>query len=392
VREVKDLNELFPNLMATGMDVLRRCHSALSRHPSSPTIKYWAYTSLSLTSSQTQSHIWKDLMDQPPRHPNDGLDDSPAARVKTRTNVRRRQDSTKYSEPRAATKRRYRKETMEARVGVQAGGHLGAPRPVLLFGPNVEADAETAPPQTPVFGFGSPQESWQGASKSPESIKSAKFRPLPASFYSSGIQVDGHGKPAGSRVYLGPTLVSPFRARNASKDLMDNPNPWGFGRQNPNSESRSDVTEPHIGSSASEAVPSGFVYGLHCMNEPTKGSMAQAPVNSRMYMNGISSGLLSRPSPSTDGSFKSTDPQPRSSINLPQTRNGSTGSLEMTSDGLETAPVTEWQPAGLLCMDSKEPESQYALLVLNQPIENLNMLRLIWKKGMFLFLPFASYH
>ena len=120
------------------------------------------------------------------------------------------------------------------------------------------------------------------------------------------------------------------------------------------------------------------------MNEPTTDSMVQAPVNGGMHMNEISSGLLNRPLSSTNGFFKSSDPQSLSGINSPQMGNGSTGSLETAFDGLETAAVIEWQPAGLLSMDNEKPESQYALLVLNQPIKNLNMLRLIWKKGMFL--------
>jgi hypothetical protein len=45
--------------------------------------------------------------------------------------------------------------------------------------------------------------------------------------------------------------------------------------------------------------------------------------------------------------------------------------------------ITEWRPAGLLCKDNDEPENQYALLVLNQPIDNFNILKLVWEKGMY---------
>ena len=378
----------------------------MSRYQSSSNIKYRAKLSLSIDISQIQLYTYihrkNHFMDQLPRHPNDGLDDSPAARVKTRTRVRRRRASSRDSKPRPATKRTFtktlKKATVEAKLGAQAGGHLGAPRPVLLFstGPKVEADTETRPPQTPVFGFGSPQESWQEASESPSLTKSAKFRPHSADFYLpvepslDGVAVDERGKATGRRVYLGPAHVSPVRAPNASKDLMDNSDPFGAVRQSPNAltpqldESRSDAMDPHTSSSAPRAVPSGFTNGVNHMNESPTGSMMQIPVSGGEHMNGISSGPSSKPLSSTNGLFISPDRPSLSGTNAPRTRNCSTGSLEMALNGLQAPAVTEWQPASLLCMDNEELESQYALLVLNQPIQNLNMLRLIWKKGMFL--------
>ena len=174
---------------------------------------------------------------------------------------------------------------------------------------------------------------------------------------------------------------------NAPKDLMDNQDSWEVRGQNPSpatltwNESGNDATDPPEGSFASKAVLSGFSNGVQYVNESTRGSMMQIPVNEEQHMNGISSGQSSRPSSSTTGPFMSPDPLSILVKNSPQTRNGSTRSLEMAFDGLQTAAVTEWDPAGLLCMDNEEPDSQYALLVLNQPIQNLNMLRLIWKKG-----------
>lgn len=60
-----------------------------------------------------------------------------------------------------------RKKPWEAKLRVQAGDHLGATRPILLFGPKVEeADTKIPPPQTSVFSLGSPQESWREATES----------------------------------------------------------------------------------------------------------------------------------------------------------------------------------------------------------------------------------
>jgi hypothetical protein len=171
---------------------------------------------------------------------------------------------------------------------------------------------------------------------------------------------------------------------------MDNQDSWGVRGQNFNAatltwnESGNDATDPHEGSFASKAVSFGFTHDVQHINESTRGSMTQIPVNEEQHMNGISSGQSSRPLSSTTGPLMSPEPSSLPGKNSPQTRNDSTGSLEMAFDGLQTAAVTEWHPAGLLCLDNEEPDSQYALLVLNQPIQNLNMLRLIWKKGVFL--------
>lgn len=41
--------------------------------------------------------------------------------------------------------------------------------------------------------------------------------------------------------------------------------------------------------------------------------------------------------------------------------------------------LTEWRPAKLLSNDGIK--SSYALLILNQPLKNLNLLELVWEKG-----------
>jgi hypothetical protein len=307
-------------------------------------------------------------MDQLPKYPNNGLDDSPAARVKTRTRVRRRRASSKDSEPRAATKDRYRERgNVEAKVGAQAGGHGALP-----LSNATKMDEDTKPPQTSPFDIGEPQESWQEASESPPPANSTKFRPHPASSYlpvessPPNISVDEHSKPSGRRIFLGPARVSPVCALNAPKNLMNNPDLLGAGRQCSTTttptpeESESDAMEGHTSSPASKTVSSGVTNGLHHMNESSTDTMTQIPVDGKI------------------------DPPSPSGINSTLLRNGSTENPEMAFNGLQAATVTEWQPAGLLSMDSEEPESQYALLILNQPIKNLNMLRLIWEKGIFL--------
>jgi len=80
-------------------------------------------------------YIQKDyFMDQLRKHPNDGLDDSPAAGVKSRTRVRRRRASSHHDiEPRRAAKRRCTKDlkaTVEAKFGAQVGDRLVASAPL----------------------------------------------------------------------------------------------------------------------------------------------------------------------------------------------------------------------------------------------------------------------
>jgi len=147
--------------------------------------------------------------------------------------------------------------------------------------------------------------------------------------------------------------------------------------------------DPYTDSSASKALRPGFTNEEHYVNESNIASMMQVTVNGEKHMIGISTGPSSRPLSTSNELFISPDLPSLSDTNSPRTRSGSIGGLEMAFDGLQATTVTEWQPAGLLCMDNKEPESQYALLVLNQPIQNLNILRLIWKKGVFLFSSFV---
>jgi hypothetical protein len=52
-----------------------------------------------------------------------------------------------------------------------------------------------------------------------------------------------------------------------------------------------------------------------------------------------------------------------------------------TTSNVKSQPRTEWQPSRLFHHGSLESNNQFALLVLNQPIENKNILRVVWKKG-----------
>jgi len=49
----------------------------------------------------------------------------------------------------------------------------------------------------------------------------------------------------------------------------------------------------------------------------------------------------------------------------------------LPEDGFEV--LTEWRPARLLSENHRE--NAFALLVLNQPLNNLDLLKLVWKKG-----------
>src|ERR1700738_4848502 len=111
-----------------------------------------------------------------PRHPTYDIDDSPAAGVKTRARFRRRRSSSNDNEPRPAAKRRCRKKgTIEAKPGAEAGGpELTRGLTYYVASTTVEVDTKPPPPQTPLFGFGSPQESWLEASESPSPTKSVK--------------------------------------------------------------------------------------------------------------------------------------------------------------------------------------------------------------------------
>ncbi len=341
-------------------------------------------------------------MDELARNPNYDLEDSPAAGVKTRTRARRRHTSSKDDEPRPAIKRRRRKrDTVEAKLAAQAGGPgmPGSSRglPYCFPRTKVEADNTAPPPQTPLFDFGFPQESWLEASESPSPTKSVKFRPRPASFnlpVDSDVPstaLDGRKKPSGRKIFLGPGHISPIRVHYAPGDSRNNlglvrssGKEYSFTTTPTPNEPSSDAITPHKSTSGSEPLPPGATSGVHDINESATGSMMQMPLNPETPMDGASSELATRPLPSTPGIYKSPYAPSLSCRTSTHTGNSSVGGMEMPFVGLQDATITEWQPAGLLCMDSREPENQYALLVLNQPIENLNMLRLIWKKGMFL--------
>jgi hypothetical protein len=340
-------------------------------------------------------------MDELPRHPTYDMDDSPAAGVKTRTRVRRKRasSSSKDNEQRPTTKRRYKekgtKVNVEAKLGVQAGGaELSEGLQNVFPDAKVQEDTKPPPPQKPLFGFDSPRESWLEASESPSPTNSVRFHRHSARFYSSvelnvpSIPVDVSNKPSGRKIYLGPSHVSPVRFRYSPRSLMNDPDPFGPGRQysfattlTPN-EAGGYATVTQTSSSASKAMPSGATNEVCHMDDSNADPMIDIPSNKEMHISGVSSGPPNRSSSSTNGLYNSPYSLPLSGKSLTQERNSSAGGLDMAFNESEAANVTEWQPAGLLRMDNQTPESQYALLVLNQPIQNLNMLKLIWKKGM----------
>jgi hypothetical protein len=134
--------------------------------------------------------------------------------------------------------------------------------------------------------------------------------------------------------------------------------------------------------SASTAARSVLPNGADSMNEMNGRSSMQDPINPEMYVNGFSPQISN--TLSSTASYTSPYTPSQSDKKPNQSRDNFTGRSASVVDGFEPLVVIEWHPASLLSMDNEEPQSQYALLVLNQPIRNLNMLKLIWNKGVFL--------
>lgn len=119
------------------------------------------------------------------------------------------------------------------------------------------------------------------------------------------------------------------------------------------------------------------------LNDPSRSPMARNPLNWGIHIKAISS-LLSNTSLSPTDKTKHLNSEVSSSIN----------SLLVAQKKMATGGFrpffTAWRPASLLCKKNEEPENQYALLILNQPIENLDMLKLVWEKGTICAMLLAS--
>jgi hypothetical protein len=332
-------------------------------------------------------------MDDLSRYPTYDMNVSPATAVKTRTKAKRASSSD--DTPCVAPKRKYtrKKGTVEAKFGVQAGGSELTGCLMHFPATKVEAETQPPPPRTPLFGFHSPHESWLEATGTPSPTNSVQYHRNSANFYSSfepsfpSIPFGVLNKPRGRKIDLGPCHVSPVRGRYAPGGLMKSADPfrpvqqYTFATSPTTYKAASYAMDAHTNSSASEAMNSGAFDEIYSTGNPNVHSLSHCQVNEEVQVNVLPSG------PSNTGSsaariYKHPHPFSLSTENLTPVRNRSTENLDATFEGLEAACITEWQPAGLLSMDSQSPESQYALLVLNQPIQNLNMLRLIWKKGM----------
>lgn len=272
-----------------------------------------------------------------------GLDDSPASRVKGRTRGNRsRRDLGRPAAPRAARRARANK-----RAPTRA--ETAAPEGAFQASNDTMVAAATGTQPSRLLPFAEPIGSWHETVNSPPPQKlSVSQNPL-------GI----FGIPYEEPSFLTPSLESP--ANNGSYSTP--------------------------GSSRSESIRKEIVGGVYqtnvsSMNSSSKKCIMRNPMNGKWEINTTSSAASSRPSSSLrDANFRTPSSMIPSIISSPfTTRNGSTASLEMAYEELEPG-VTEWKPAGLLCKGNEEPENKYALLILNQPIENINLLKLVWEKG-----------
>lgn len=55
--------------------------------------------------------------------------------------------------------------------------------------------------------------------------------------------------------------------------------------------------------------------------------------------------------------------------------------MESRSSESKDPPSIDWDPARLFDNGSQEPKDNFALLILNQPVENLETFKPLWEKG-----------